>query len=156
MKTNNLKIDNLRIEIAILKNTVTAKKTTKGKFVIPVLTHGAQSGKISTANSNISNTIATKSKTNTINSSDYIELDIPACFRIFFGPNKIPANTKFLVAFTAGDINQARIIGLYDTEQYKQFAWTYMELQKKVKRLISAVTSLQKIHGIQQDWTDKE
>jgi len=139
MKNNNLEIDNLRIEIAILQQSVSAKSTAKGKFYIPVLMSGA-----------------TNTKTDKVNESDTVSLDIPACLKIFFGPNKIPAKTKFLVAFTAGDINQARIIGLYDTEQYRKFAWDYAELEKKVKRLINAVRTLQNMHGIKQDWSDKE
>ena len=140
MKSNNaLKIDNLRIEIAILQEDIDSRTQQLGKFKIPTVMINEKKGIIHTPSNNIRNTSSAISKSSSIKFNDHINLIVPYYLRIFYGKPKIPKGTKFLVSFTAGNINDGRIIGFYDQEFYQNYVYNYEQLENKIAEMISMI-----------------
>ena len=158
MESNNaVNLDYMRIEIATLLEPVKLKNPVKGKFKIPVIMTKDDVTTISTSTRNISNKSPGAARSSSIKSNNYIEIDIPMCFRFFFNDKKkIPKDTKFLVAFIGANVNDAKIIGIYDTEEYEEFVFSYFELQKKFKEVVKRLKALEAIHDIEYDDSDME
>ncbi len=157
MQTNNsIDSDRMRLEIAVLQEPVKLKNPVKGKFKIPVVMTQDNVSTVSKSTRNIQNKTSSK-RVSSINADNYIEIDIPMCYRFFFSDKKsIPKDTKFIVAFIGGNVNDARIVSLYDSEEYKEFLFSYFELQKKFKQVVKRLKKLEAIHDIEYDDSDME
>ena len=88
--------DNLRIEIAILKEKIHAFIPEYGKFNIPAIMESK----------------GVKNASNEDN--DFIWLYVPYEYTFAWGNEWIPAGTRFVVADIGGNVNDIRIIGRYD------------------------------------------
>lgn len=106
MNNNNLNIDYLRIEIAILQEDVPSANPGRAKFKIPTI--------ITENFSNMMNMRTNIMAGSTINIEDTITLNIPTEYTYFYGSDIVPAGTRFLVSFVGGNVNDIRIIGRYD------------------------------------------
>ena len=106
MNNNNLNIDYLRIEIAILQEDVLSTNPGRAKFKIPTIITESFNDTI-----NVRTHVMTGT---TINIEDTIDLDIPTEYTYFYGADIVPAGTRFLVAFVGGNVNNIKIIGRYD------------------------------------------
>lgn len=111
---NDLDVNNLRIEIAVLQEEVNAFKPGRAKFKIPVLMTENTVASINTPNSNILNRRNGNIQGAPMNLTNVIELDIPLEYTIFYGSTVIPKNTRFMVSFVSGNINNMKIVGMYD------------------------------------------
>ena len=111
---NNLQIDALRIEIAVLEEDIDSQNPKKHKFTIPVLLSGESVGVTVTPIKNSSNKSKPRSKITKIAHNNTIELTVPKEYTVFYGADIIPKGTRFLVAFVGGNFNDIRIIGRYD------------------------------------------
>jgi hypothetical protein len=152
---NSLNIDQLRTEIAILQQPVDLKNPVKGKFKIPVVMTQDNVSTISTSTRNIQNKSTGAKRSTTMSSENYIEVDIPMNLRFFFSDKKkIPAGTKFIATFVGANINDAKIIGLYDTEQYTDFIFSYYELEKKFKEVVKRLKKVESLNGISHSDSD--
>jgi hypothetical protein len=141
---NTVNQDYMRIEIATLVKDLEIISSDKGKFNIPVLMTNKDTTTVVSSNSNIVNTSSKKKSKIDIN--DYIELSVPIAFKMFFTENKyIPKGTRFLVTFVGANVNDARIVGIYDSEPCNNLLYSYYELQEKVKDLTSKVERLESI-----------
>lgn len=110
---NDININNLRIEIAILQEDVQSSNPGSAKFKIPVIMTNDVIGHINTSNNNILNKVNGNLSASSINMEDTITLKIPTEYTYFYGSSIVPAGTKFLVAFIGGNINDMQIIGRY-------------------------------------------
>lgn len=114
MKLNELDIDGLRIEIAILLEDI-PKKEIEAKFKIPVLmTEDTISHITSSGSKNVINKRNANISGYSINIQDAISLKVPLEYIYFYNGDIIPAGTKFLVAFVGGNMNDIKIIARYD------------------------------------------
>lgn len=111
---NELYKDGLRIEVAILQEDVESKNPGYAKFVIPVL---MTESKVTTF-VGYSNIINKNRNANILNSSinfkNTIKLFIPTEHTYFYDKDVVPAGTKFFIAFIGGNINDIRVLGIYD------------------------------------------
>lgn len=101
-KLNNLYMDGLRTEIAILQEDVQSKNPGYAKFIIPVL--------MTTTNVD---SLIINSKNSSINLTNTINLYIPTQHTYFYNKDIVPKGTKFIVTFVGGNINDIKIIGMY-------------------------------------------
>lgn len=141
-----------RIEVAVLQNDVSTKTNSAGEFKIPSLMGGTDNTTVFSSSKNLKN--KTNNRKSKVNIKETISLEIPYYFKIFFSEDVIPSGTKFLISLEYDNISDSRIIGLYDKELIEKFEWNYMKMEKKVKKLISAVQDLQSYHHIYWDWSD--
>lgn len=106
MNLNELDINGLRTEIAILQEDI-EKKETYAKFTIPAIM----------TNNIVSHISSSSGNKNTngyiINIEDTILLKIPLEYIYFYDGDIIPKGTKFIVVFIGGNINDIKIIGRY-------------------------------------------
>lgn len=115
MNINQLNIDNLRIEIAVLQENVSANNPGTAKFKIPVImTEDTISHIAAYGINNIVNKKNANISGYSINIEDTIDLKIPTEYTYFYGKKIVPAGTRFLVAFVGGNVNDIKIIGRYD------------------------------------------
>lgn len=143
MESNNtLPIDNMRIEIATLTEDIKSNNNKPGKFRIEAIMTKNDTGKVYVSNNNIRNSNTANLKSSSINLNNFIELDIPSCFRILYGKNKIPKGTRFLVGFTGANLNDARIVGLYDTEVYGEYLYNHKQVENKIGEIIDKVNEI--------------
>lgn len=112
--SNELNIDNLRIEIAILQEEVIAANPGTAKFIIPAIMTSNSFGSIPISNSIVNSTNDLSSDYNNISMDNTIRLKIPTEYTYFFNGTVVPKGTKFLVSFVGGNINDIRIIARYD------------------------------------------
>lgn len=112
MNSNIMSIDNLRLEIAILKEDIKSKNPGSANFIIPVIsstttdfTAGINNLNILNRNNNLSGV--------ELNMNSDIKLKIPTEYTYFSEDDIIHAGAKFIVAFIGGNINDAQIIGRY-------------------------------------------
>lgn len=107
--------DELKIEIAYLQEDISSTKPTTAKFKIPTLVNSDQIDTIyNISNGNIINKSNGMLNTSYLNMDSTIDLYVPIEYIIFYGEDIIPAGTRFLVSFIAGNINDIKIIGRYD------------------------------------------
>ena len=136
---NELNPDYLRLEIATLLKDVPLKSKIVGKFKINTVVQKYETNRKMTKTSNIYNKNVSSA---TIESKDSIDIPIPVHMRIFFNNGKsIPKGTRFIVGFVGADINNARIIALYDQEPYGQ-AYSYFQFIEEFKILRHKVAAL--------------
>ena len=113
---NNLNIDHLRIEIAYLQEEILSSDPPKrAKFKIPVIMTEDRVTSLKTSNKNILNRSNGNISGSPINLDNTIELEVPLEYTFFYGAEKIPKDTRFLVTFVGGNVNDIKIIGRYDS-----------------------------------------
>ena len=152
MQQNKLREDNLRLEIGTLVEDISdyeLRNGTVGKFKITAIMPNATDDTIDIGSGNMGLKINPFAPTK-IQSSEYIELPIPASLRMYYTAleAKIPAGTRFIVCFTGANLNDSRIIGLYDKEPDNKFIYTYYEMHLKIAQLVERIEDLETIHGI--------
>lgn len=145
--SNGVNLNNLRIEIATLIEAVPLVNPVQGKFQISVIMTQNSTAITTASTRNIQNKSAGAQKTATVQNTNYMLINIPMCFRVFFNNlSAIPVGTRFLVSFVGANVNDARIIGLYDTEVYTGFAYSYAQMQAEIESLKSRVSTLESYH----------
>lgn len=113
MNLNELNIDNLRLEIAILLEDI-SKKETYARFKIPVImTEDNVSHVSSFGSKNVINKRNANISGYSVNIENDIKLKVPLEYIYFYDGDIIPAGTKFIVAFIGGNVNDIKIIGRY-------------------------------------------
>ena len=113
---NNLNIDHLRIEIAYLQEEILSSDPPKrAKFKIPVIMTEDRVTSLKTSNKNILNRSNGNISGSPINLDNTIELEVPLEYTFFYAAEKIPKETRFLVTFVGGNVNDIKIIGRYDS-----------------------------------------
>lgn len=119
---NNFVPDNLRIEIAYLQEDIPSFIACKAKFKIPVIMTEGTVASLTTSNKNILNRRNGNLKGAPINLDDTIKLDVPLEYIYFYGAPIVPKNTRFMVAFVGGNINDIKIVGRYDSALSQDFS----------------------------------
>lgn len=118
MATNNsnyISESGIRIEFAILQESIPAGTFSIGKFKIPTLITATESGTISTSSKSIRNSNMTGTYSSSLHSSDIIKIPVPMEYTFFWGADGIvPAGTRFLVAYVGANVNEIAIIGRFD------------------------------------------
>ena len=105
-KESYIETDNLRLEIAVLKEEIKAFIPSIGKFTVPSLMMKSQmSGSTSSSKSS--------------GSSDdmYVEIYVPYEYTFAWGDETVPAGTRFIVASIGANINDMKIVGRYDANR---------------------------------------
>lgn len=101
----------VKIELAILQETICKYETSSAKFTIPTLmTSSKQESKTPNKSSNIMNKENNLGISNAT-TSNYVTLKVPEEYLITYPDKYIPIGTRFLVACIGGDITQIHIIG---------------------------------------------
>lgn len=113
---NQLDINRMRTEIAILQEDINAKNPGWAKFKIPVIMSNNNIAHITTTNYNISNKISGNIKASSVNLNNSILLRVPEEFTYFWPTDIVPAGTRFIVTFVGANVNDIKIIGRYDYE----------------------------------------
>lgn len=113
MNINTFSMDNLRTEIAILQEPVSAKNPGSAKFKIPILINESADAHIETGNRNIINAKRGTLHSSGIYSESTITLKIPTECTYFFEEDEVPIGTKFIIVFIGGNVNDIQIIGRY-------------------------------------------
>ena len=152
MKTIGGSNGDIKIEVAILLEDISSKNNDVAKFRIPTIMNNDDITTVNTSSKNIKNRKTNKGSK--VDITNAIELPIPYHLKLFYGKKKIPKGTEFLVELSNDNIDNSRIIGLYDSEVVEKYQWNYLQLERKVEALIHAVSLLQKYQGINQDWSD--
>ena len=107
--------EQLRLEIAILEEDISATNPKTASFTIPALMTEQYKGKKYVNNYNVINKNKTGTPSiSTITIDNTIKLQVPKEYTKWYGSIIIPKGTKFIVAFVGGNINSMRIIGRYD------------------------------------------
>ena len=110
---NNLNIDHLRIEIAYLQEEILSSDPPKrAKFKIPVIMTEDRVTSLKTSNKNILNRSNGNISGSPINLDNTIELEVPLEYTFFYGAEKIPKDTRFLVTFVGGNVNSNMLAAL--------------------------------------------
>ena len=114
---NNLNIDYLRTEIAILQEEIDAfNPPDKAKFIIPVIMTDRYNAVLAAGTSNILNKKNGNIRTSSVlNIKNTINLNIPLEYTFSYGADIIPIGTRFIVAFVGANVNDIKIIGRYDS-----------------------------------------
>lgn len=120
---NNLDINHLRIEIAYLQEEIeSANPPTKAKFKIPVIMTEDRVTSLVTSNKNILNRSNGNISGSPIHLDNTIELPVPLEYTYFYGADKVPKGTRFLVAFVGANVNDIKIISRYDSAQSNEIS----------------------------------
>ena len=120
---NNLDINHLRIEIAYLQEEIeSANPPTKAKFKIPVIMTEDRVTSLVTSNKNILNRSNGNISGSPIHLDNTIELPVPLEYTYFYGADKVPKDTRFLVAFVGANVNDIKIIGRYDSARSNEIS----------------------------------
>jgi hypothetical protein len=132
----------MRIEIAYLQEEIESANPPKlAKFKIPVLMTDSKVSTLKTSNKNILNKTNGNLSGSPINLDDTIDLNIPLEYTFFYGAEKIPENTRFLVAFVGANVNDIKIIGRYDAAESNDIQ-TIINLQQDVESQTSVINAI--------------
>jgi hypothetical protein len=152
---NNVRQDNLRLEIATLLEDITGadvRNPCKGKFKVNIAMPDASDATLPLRNDNLSNSDSSNGmfRPTTLTSTEYIELVIPEYIKVCMTGDiaTIPAGTKFVVGYVGANNNDCKIVGIYGKESFSGILYTFYEQQLKLKQLTKRVIKLEKLHNI--------
>ena len=94
-----MRVDDLRIEIAVLQEIVSAFSQRIAKFRIPVIMNTDTVTNVSNMNTNVMNKRNGNIGSSQLNIDNTIELLLPFEHTFSYGKDTIPVGTRFLVAF---------------------------------------------------------
>lgn len=115
MDDNYSSVEGLRIEFAILQESIPAGQSCTARFKIPTLINSGTVARVNTNTSTIRNKTVGNLSSSTVDIKDTISLRVPMEYTYYWGENKVvPAGTRFIVAFVGGNVNDIAIIGRYD------------------------------------------
>ena len=100
-KESYIETDNLRLEIAVLKEEIKAFIPSIGKFTVPSLMMQSQMQGSSSSNSGG-------------NDDMYVEIYVPYEYTFAWGDENVPAGTRFIVGSIGANLNDMKIVGRYD------------------------------------------
>ena len=143
-RASAMRVDDLRIEIAVLQEIVSAFSQRIAKFRIPVIMNTDTVTNVSNMNTNVMNKRNGNIGSSQLNIDNTIELLLPFEHTFSYGKDTIPVGTRFLVAFVGANINDAKIIGRYDQSN-----------SELGSALASYIIELINLNGVKQDLTDK-
>ena len=139
---NNLNIDHLRIEIAYLQEEILSSDPPKrAKFKIPVIMTEDRVTSLKTSNKNILNRSNGNISGSPINLDNTIELEVPLEYTFFYGAEKIPKDTRFLVTFVGGNVNDIKIIGRYDSAVSNELQ-SFITISQQLESSTSDINSI--------------
>lgn len=118
---NHVATSNLRLEIAVAQENINAYTPGMVKFKIPALMSDATSETFLNKKNNIVNKNSNfTSNINTTETDNTISLRVPKEYTRWYGKEIIPKGTRFIIAYIAGNINDIKIIGRYDSADDEQ------------------------------------
>ena len=139
---NNLNIDHLRIEIAYLQEEILSSDPPKrAKVKIPVIMTEDRVTSLKTSNKNILNRSNGNISGSPINLDNTIELEVPLEYTFFYGAEKIPKETRFLVTFVGGNVNDIKIIGRYDSAVSNELQ-SFITISQQLESSTSDINSI--------------
>lgn len=139
---NNLDIDHLRIEIAYLQEEIESSNPPRtAKFKIPVIMTENRVTSLKTSNKNILNRSNGNISGAPINLDNTIELEVPLEYTFFYGAEKIPKDTRFLVTFVGGNVNDIKIIGRYDSAISNELQ-SFVSISQQLESSTSDINSI--------------
>ena len=156
---NNLNIDHLRIEIAYLQEEIESSNPPRtAKFKIPVIMTENRVTSLKTSNKNILDRSNGNISGAPINLDNTIELEVPLEYTFFYGAEKIPKDTRFLVTFVGGNVNDIKIIGRYDSavsNELQSFITISQQLESSTSDINSIKNTMDSVSNSNGDVNEK-